>query len=44
MKKVNKLLTYGIRNIRLPHHGIHKICDSADRVKESAKSGTLVFV
>jgi hypothetical protein len=31
-------------NVRLAHSIIHKICDKADRIKESAKSGTKVFV
>jgi hypothetical protein len=28
------------RNIRLAHRSVHTIPDSADRIKESAKSGT----
>jgi hypothetical protein len=31
-------------NVRLTHSIIHKIRDNADRIKESAKSGTKVFV
>jgi hypothetical protein len=31
-------------NIRLAHGSICTICDNADRIKESAKSGTEVFV
>ena len=35
-------------NIRHPHHGIHRICDDADRIKGSAKSesgwGSLVSI
>jgi hypothetical protein len=27
-------------NVRLAHSSIHAICDNADRIKESAKSGT----
>jgi hypothetical protein len=32
------------RNIRLAHSSIRTICDNADKIKESAKSGTKVFV
>jgi hypothetical protein len=32
------------RNVRLAHGIIHKICDNADRIKESAKLGIKVFV
>jgi hypothetical protein len=32
------------RNIRLAHSSVHTIRDSADRIKESAKSRTKVFV
>jgi hypothetical protein len=32
------------RNVRLSNVIMHKICDNADRIKESAKSGTKVFV
>jgi hypothetical protein len=32
------------RNVRLAHGIIHKINDNADRIKESSKSGTKVFV
>jgi IS30 family transposase len=32
------------RNVRLAHSSIHTIRDNADRIKESAKSGTKVFV
>jgi hypothetical protein len=28
------------RNARLTHSSVHTICDNADRIKESAKSGT----
>jgi hypothetical protein len=31
-------------NVRLTHSSIHTICDNADTIKESAKSGTKVFV
>jgi hypothetical protein len=31
-------------NVRLAHGSVHKSCDNADRIKESAKSGTEVFV
>jgi hypothetical protein len=31
-------------NVRLTHSSIHTICDNADRIKESAKSETEVFV
>ena len=31
-------------NVRLTRNSIHKICDNADRIKESAKSGTKVFM
>jgi hypothetical protein len=32
------------RNVRLAHSGIHTIRNNADRIKESAKSVTKVFV
>jgi hypothetical protein len=32
------------RNIRLTHSSMHTVCGNADRIKESAKSGTEVFV
>jgi hypothetical protein len=32
------------RNVKLAHSSIHTICDNADRIKESATSGTKVFV
>jgi len=32
------------RNVRLTCNSVHKIHDNADRIKESAKSGTQVFV
>jgi hypothetical protein len=32
------------RNVRLAHSSVHTICDNADRIKQSAKSGTKVFV
>jgi hypothetical protein len=32
------------RNVRLAHSSVHTIRDNADRIKESAKSGTKVFV
>jgi hypothetical protein len=32
------------RNVRLAHSSLHTICNNADRIKESAKSGTKVFV
>ena len=31
-------------NVRLAHSSVHTICDNADRIKESATSGTKVFV
>jgi hypothetical protein len=31
-------------NVRLPHGIVHKIRDNADRIKETAKSGTKAFV
>ena len=31
-------------NVRLAHSSVHTIRDNADRIKESAKSGTKVFV
>jgi hypothetical protein len=31
-------------NVRLSHSSIHTICDNTDSIKESAKSGTKVFV
>jgi len=31
-------------NVRLAHRIIHAICGNADRMKESASSGTEVFV
>jgi hypothetical protein len=43
LKKVNKLLTYAVM-LKLAYSSIHKIRDNADRFKESAKSGTKVFV
>jgi hypothetical protein len=30
-------------NVRLAHSSARAICDNADRIKESAKSGTKVF-
>jgi hypothetical protein len=35
---------YICSNVRLAHNSVHKIHDTADRIKESAKSGTKVFV
>jgi transcriptional regulator len=32
------------RNVRLTHSSVHTIHDNADRIKESAKSGTKAFV
>jgi hypothetical protein len=32
------------RNVWLAHSSVHKNRDNADRIKESAKSGTKVFV
>jgi hypothetical protein len=32
------------RNVRLVDSSVHTICDNADRLKESAKSGTEVSV
>jgi hypothetical protein len=32
------------RNVRLVCSNVHTICDNADRIKESVKSGTKVFV
>jgi hypothetical protein len=32
------------RNVRLVHSSVRTICDTADSIKESAKSGTKVFV
>jgi hypothetical protein len=32
------------RNVRLAHNSVHTMRDNADRIKESAKSGTKVFV
>jgi hypothetical protein len=32
------------RNVKLSHSSVHRIHDNADRIKESAKSGTKVFV
>jgi len=32
------------RNVRFTHSCIHTICDNADRITESAKSGTKGFV
>jgi hypothetical protein len=32
------------RNVRLAHGSVHTIRDNADRIKESAKPGTKVFV
>jgi hypothetical protein len=32
------------RNVRLDDSSVHKICENADRIKASAKSGTTVFV
>jgi hypothetical protein len=31
-------------NVRLARSSVHTICDNPDRIKESAKSGTKVFV
>jgi hypothetical protein len=31
-------------NVRLAHNSVHTICGNANRIKESAKSGTKVFV
>jgi hypothetical protein len=31
-------------NVRLTHSSIHTVHDNADRIRESAKSGTNVFV
>jgi hypothetical protein len=31
-------------NVRLAHSSVHAIPDNADRIKDSAKSGTKVFV
>jgi len=31
-------------NVRYTHSMVHTICDNADRIRESAKSGTKVFV
>jgi hypothetical protein len=42
MKKVNELLT--CLNVGLAHSSVHTIRDSADGIKESAKSGSKVFV
>jgi hypothetical protein len=42
MKKVNKFLTR--HNVRLAHSNIHTICNKVDRITDSAKSGTKVFV
>jgi hypothetical protein len=42
MKKVNELLIYAV--MLLSHGIVHKIHDDADRIKESAKSGTKGFV
>jgi len=33
-----------VRNVRLTYSSICTICDSADGIKESAKSGAKVFV
>jgi hypothetical protein len=35
---------YICSNVRLAHSSVHTIRDTADSVKESAKSGTKVFV
>jgi hypothetical protein len=32
------------RNVRFVHSSVHTIRDNADRIKESAKSGTKVFL
>jgi hypothetical protein len=32
------------RNVRLAHSSVHTICDNADRIKGSAKSGNKVLV
>ena len=31
-------------NVRYTHSSVHTICDNADRIRGSAKSGTKVFV
>ena len=31
-------------NVRFTHSSVHTICENADRITESAKSGTEVFV
>jgi hypothetical protein len=42
--KKGELILDICRNVRLAHSSIHTICDNANRIKESAKSGTKVFV
>jgi hypothetical protein len=44
MKKVSELLIYAVMLDSLIVPYIHTICDNTDRIKESAKSGTKVFV
>jgi hypothetical protein len=43
VKKLNELLIYAVM-LRLADGIVHKIRDNVDRIKESAKSGTEVFV
>jgi len=43
VKKMSELLTYG-RMFRCAHGSVCTLHNSADRIKESAKSGTKVFV
>jgi hypothetical protein len=35
---------YICHNVRLVHGNVHTVCENADKIAESAKSGTEVFV
>jgi len=43
LENINELLTYGIM-LRFAHSSVRTICNNADRITESAKSGPKMFV
>jgi hypothetical protein len=43
-REKGETIFYIYSNVRLPHSSVHIIRDTADRIKDNARSGTKVFV